>query len=172
MLYSCSGDKTISFWDSRTGICSQTLFGHLNTINHALFTMNGKSFASCDADGVVKLWDLRMTCEIESFETGSAANKLTFDPSGTILGVAGNNGIIKFIYATDKNRSREIKTNDDSVQSILLDKSGEFLVSSGNGNSILIRWHIPNISINLSLIQSIFHTFVAPSAPHGAANSS
>lgn len=39
LLYSCSGDKTISFWDGRTGICSSTLFGHMSTINHAAFSL-------------------------------------------------------------------------------------------------------------------------------------
>jgi WD40 repeat protein len=40
IIYTCSSDKTVSFWDSRTGICNQTLFGHKNTINHGVFSLN------------------------------------------------------------------------------------------------------------------------------------
>lgn len=39
-LYTCSGDKTVSLWDSRTGICFQTLYGHMNAINSISYSPN------------------------------------------------------------------------------------------------------------------------------------
>lgn len=57
---SASADKTISLWDIRSGLCVQTFYGHLNSVNHCVFSLKGDSIASCDADGIVKMWDVRM----------------------------------------------------------------------------------------------------------------
>jgi WD40 repeat protein len=42
------------------GMLGQVLYGHLNSCNHAVFNMQGDTIASTDADGIVKLWDVRM----------------------------------------------------------------------------------------------------------------
>lgn len=45
--------------------------------------------ASTDADGVVKLWDVRMVAEILTIESGKyPANKCAFDSSGMVSGCA------------------------------------------------------------------------------------
>ena len=44
---------------NRAGV-GQVLYGHLNSCNHAVFNMQGDTIASTDADGIVKLWDVRM----------------------------------------------------------------------------------------------------------------
>jgi len=33
-LCTASGDKTLSLWDARSGLCEQTFYGHLNAVNH------------------------------------------------------------------------------------------------------------------------------------------
>lgn len=38
-LVTCSADKTISLWDARTGLCAQTFYGHMHSVNHASFNM-------------------------------------------------------------------------------------------------------------------------------------
>ena len=60
---SASADKTVSFWDIRTGLCVSTLYGHLNSVNKVRFSLKGDLVASCDSDGVVKVWDTRMIKE-------------------------------------------------------------------------------------------------------------
>ena len=47
----------------KSGLCIQTFYGHLNSINHSAFSLKGDSISSCDADGVVKVWDVRMVKE-------------------------------------------------------------------------------------------------------------
>ena len=46
----------------RTGL-HQTLYGHLNACNHVAFTLRGDAIASTDADGGVRIWDVRMVQE-------------------------------------------------------------------------------------------------------------
>ena len=52
--------------------------------------------ASCDADGVVKMWDARMVAEIGTMEGGQhPLNSLCLDRSATRLAAASNDGTVK-----------------------------------------------------------------------------
>ena len=83
--------------------------------------------------------------------------KQSFDPSGKILAVACNSGSIKFLHTLDHSIKHEFKTNDDSCQAVLLDKSGDFLITSGSGKEKYIskqvltlhneRWNFSYLSI-------------------------
>ena len=64
LFVSGSADKTLSLWDMRSNICSQTFYGHNNAVNSAVINVTGEIIASGDADGVVKLWDVRMVKEL------------------------------------------------------------------------------------------------------------
>lgn len=52
-LCTASSDKTVSIWDARSGLCTQTFYGHHNSCNSVTFNLRGTSLASTDADGVV-----------------------------------------------------------------------------------------------------------------------
>lgn len=56
-------------------IC-QTYYGHQNSCNSVTFNVLGTTLASTDADGMVKLWDTRMTAEICTINTGGEGRKL------------------------------------------------------------------------------------------------
>jgi sperm-associated antigen 16 protein len=74
-----------------------------------------------------------MIAELDSFEaSNTSANKIAFDPSGTVLGIGLNNGIVKFWGLQDKKRNNEVDTTDNSCQALVFDRSGEYLVTSGN----------------------------------------
>lgn len=62
-----------------------------------------------------------------------AANKIAFDPSGRTLAVACHSGLVKFVDVFENKIKSEIKVSDDSCQAVLFDRSGEYLVASGNG---------------------------------------
>lgn len=69
----------------RSGLAVQTFYGHRNSCNCAVYSAGGTTIASSDADGVVKLWDVRMVAEVLTIQAGQyPANKLAFDPSGTV----------------------------------------------------------------------------------------
>jgi WD40 repeat protein len=51
------------------------------------FTHSGSSLVSADADGVVKLWDVRMVAEVLTINCSKyPANKATFDASSLVRG--------------------------------------------------------------------------------------
>lgn len=72
-------------WDPRSGLSTCTFYGHRNSCNSIVYTQNGASLASADADGTVKLWDVRMVAEILTINCSKyPANKATFDASGMV----------------------------------------------------------------------------------------
>lgn len=80
-----SSDKTVSIWDPRSGLSTSTFYGHRNSCNSVCFTHNGSSLVSADADGVVKLWDVRMVAEVLTINCSKyPANKATFDASSLV----------------------------------------------------------------------------------------
>jgi WD40 repeat protein len=51
---------------------------------------------STDADGIVKVWDIRMVSERASIDTGNfAAYKAVFDPSGSFVVVPTEESVVK-----------------------------------------------------------------------------
>lgn len=93
--------------------------------------------ASCDADGVVKLWDVRNVSEAASASTGSKpANKVAFDPSSKSFAVITNEGMLHFLSAKDASFLRSVPVVDSSLYSIAFDKNNDFLVVGSGGNHI------------------------------------
>ncbi|KAK6097209.1 Sperm-associated antigen 16 protein [Batrachochytrium dendrobatidis] len=61
-----------------------------------------------------------------------AANKVAFDPSGEVLAVASNNGSARLINVNDSSKSRDIKVYQDSVQTVVFDRTSEYMVTAGS----------------------------------------
>ena len=58
--------------------------------------MKGTQVASCDADGSVRLWDVRMVQELQTMSGGlHPLNAVAFDRSGESLAAASDDGEIK-----------------------------------------------------------------------------
>ena len=138
-MCTCSGDKTISMWDCRTGLCIQTFYGHTNACNHATFNLRGDCIASTDADGIVKFWDVRMVSERLSVAVGQyPANKAAFDASCSIVAVGCEDGAIRIVDANEGRVLSSLTGHEDSVHCVAFDAAGQFLVScSSDGTARL-----------------------------------
>ena len=80
--------KTVSLWDSRSGLCIQTLYGHSNSCNSAACNLRGDTIVSSDADGGVRIWDIRMVQQRLHIDAGPLpANKYSLAaPSAACCG--------------------------------------------------------------------------------------
>ncbi|KAK6183538.1 hypothetical protein SNE40_011003 [Patella caerulea] len=138
IILTSSADKTLSLWDARTGLCTQTFYGHMNSVNHAAFNLRCDTVASCDSYGIFKLWDVRNVSEMVSVDIGPhPANHVTFDPSGSVLGVSSNDSTIK-MYELASGQITALYGHEDAVQCSLFDQSGEFMVSGGSDCTVRI----------------------------------
>ena len=94
----------------------------------------GDILTSCDADGVLKYWDIRAVSELHSVNLGPyPANKLTLDPSGSVVAVASNDGSVRIVTNHGRGGVREMQAHEDACQAVAFDRTGEYLVSAGSG---------------------------------------
>jgi len=126
----------VSLWDSRTGLCIQTFYGHMNAVNSVAFNLRGDTIASADADGAVKLWDVRMVAERGQLADGPhPANKCSFDRSGQILAVTSDNGTVSCYDLESQKEVATLQGHEDAVQAVVFDPFGKFMVTAGSDSS-------------------------------------
>ena len=105
-------------------------------VNHLCFNSQGDVIVSADADGVVKLWDVRMVAEALSVDCGPhPANKVSFDKAGETVAVASDDGTVKCFASHDGELLAELRGHEDAVQGVLFDPNGEFLVSCSSDHT-------------------------------------
>lgn len=87
----------------RTGLTVQTFYGHLNAIKDAVFSIGGHFIASCDSDGILKAWDIRMVQELMQVDLGDAiALSVAFDKNAKYIAVGCSDADIRVVsMATD-----------------------------------------------------------------------
>merc|ERR1712146_305195 len=83
--------------------------------------IRGDTIASCDADGIVKLWDVRVVSEYLQIDTGQhPANSSCFDRSGKVLTIASGDASVKIFNVDEKVFLANLEGHDDSVQDVAL----------------------------------------------------
>eukprot|EP00033_Pygsuia_biforma_P002286 GCRY01002531.1.p1 GENE.GCRY01002531.1~~GCRY01002531.1.p1 ORF type:complete len:611 (-),score=174.44 GCRY01002531.1:657-2489(-) len=131
-----SVDRTVSMWDVRVGTCVQTFYGHTNAVSDVAASLDGLTVASCDSNGLVKVWDARMVAELSSINVAVQANKLAFDPSGTLLGIAAEDCTVKVFDVKQYVHVRDLATGDQPCQDVVFDPEGTFLLSGGSDGKL------------------------------------
>lgn len=106
---------------------------------------DGKKFASCADDRLIKLWDLNEQKCLNTFvgHTGRLF-ELAFNPDGTLLASGGTDRGIK-IWSTVNDESanllQSIEKPFDQVWSLAFDPSGK-LLASGHANGEINLWQV------------------------------
>ncbi|CAI9715933.1 sperm-associated antigen 16 protein-like [Octopus vulgaris] len=131
----CSFIFQRQYWESmgfEQGLCGQTFYGHTAGVNHAVINQKGDTVASCDTQGIVKLWDTRTVAPMITFEAGSfSANKLAFDYTSSVVAIACDDHTVK-IYEIASGQLVSLIGHDDAVQCVEFECSGQYLVSGGS----------------------------------------
>jgi hypothetical protein len=85
-LASCSGDKTIRLWDTRTQKETAALRGHLSSVTSVAFSPDGMTLASGSGDKTIRLWDIQSQ-KVKATLKGhlEAVISVAFSPDGKTL---------------------------------------------------------------------------------------
>ena len=84
----------------------------------------------------MKLWDVRTVGCMSTHDLGPhPSNRVAFDPSGTVLAIASNDGSVKMNEVATGNIS-QLTGHEEAVQSVLFDRAGEFLLSAGSDGTV------------------------------------
>lgn len=158
MLCNASADKSISLWDARHGRCVETLYGHRNAVLCAATSaQSGEVIASCDAEGVVMMWDVRnMRARLRHVCGPQAASQVAIDATERYVAVACDDGVIRMLdtyTAPSRHPNKgaveavgdpqtpcevaELLGHEDAVQCLAFDPAtNAFLVSGGSDRTI------------------------------------
>lgn len=117
-------------WDIKSGLLVTTFYGHMSSINALNLSESENEIITCDAEGVVKLWDLKMMKLRGEVNCGPhSANGVCLDPSGEIAIVANDDCNL---YMIDLNKfviDSIVKGHEDSVQDVAFDPFNKQVIS-------------------------------------------
>jgi WD40 repeat protein len=117
----------------------QTFYGHRNAVNSVGFSLRGDTVVSGDADGVVKLWDVRMVAERRAIPAAEAAvNDVALDRSASLVAVACDDATVRVFNADDGSAVKSFKGHRDAVQAVGWDCHGKQIVSASSDNTARI----------------------------------
>ncbi|MET7695768.1 trypsin-like peptidase domain-containing protein [Streptomyces sp. NPDC005483] len=115
------------------------LTGHSAAVNSMAFSPDGKTLATADYDGTLRLWDVT---------TGKPTAKLTgdnkwvaFSPDGKILATAGDGGRVRLWDVATHKTFAILNSHHNFVHSVAFSPNGETLAAAGEGGRVHL-WDI------------------------------
>ena len=87
----------------------------------------------------MKLWDVRMVAEKGELNAGAhPLNQVAFDLSGSVLLAASDDGTVKVFDTEAGALASSLRGHEDSVQAVVVDPGGEFVVTGGSDCSFRV----------------------------------
>jgi WD40 repeat protein len=106
------------------------------------FSPDGKTLATGDCDGTVKLWNLVTGQQTLSLATGSiAGNSVAFSPDGKTLATGDRDGTAKLWNVATGQQVGSLKTGPDSVWSVAFSPDGKTLATSDEDGTAKL-WNV------------------------------
>jgi WD40 repeat protein len=129
---------------------SQTLKGHVGTVNSLIFSPNGKYVTSGSFDKTIKIWqqdqNKQWVCVQTLTDHVDMVNGVTFSPNGNYIASASNDKTIKIWQQDNNNQWTCIQTLDDHksfVKTVAFSPDGNYLASASQ-NGIIKIWQLHN----------------------------
>jgi WD40 repeat protein len=143
MLASGGRDRTIKFWDHRTGELKRALNdGH--SINSLVFSPDGKILAGGtgkrlgECDYIVKLWDVHAgVLKNKLYRCSDYLKIVAFSPNGRLLAIGYDDQLTRTIEIWDIKADKIVFGEDiDGVNSVAFSPDGKLLATGGEGKVI------------------------------------
>ncbi|MEE3717986.1 NB-ARC domain-containing protein [Tumidithrix elongata RA019] len=146
----CScGDRTIRVVNFITGECTRVLEGHTNIPRAIAFHPKEPFLASCGLDRTIRIWDLERGKEIQAIEQEHEVYTVAFNPAGTLLASAGEDGKITILKRKDNTKKNTqvwefahcLEGHTNRLWSLAFSPDGHSLASAGDDFTIRI-WDV------------------------------
>lgn len=145
-LATASFDKTAKIWDAKTGQELLTLTGHKDWVVGVAFSpaedkdSGGMMIATGSQDGTAILWDATtgQLLHTLTLTSGTAINRLAFNPQGDRLATGSDDGTITLWDTTSGNTLRTLEGHTGPVYDVAFNPQGDRLVSASLDGTIKI----------------------------------
>lgn len=130
----CYHDRSIRFWDPRTGLqCGPSLYGHSNSVNDVAYSPDGGFVVSGSNDRTVRVWSRHHAEQgVRSLEQhDNSVSAVTYSPDGRHIVSGSDDCTIRIWNADDGKLVKKLSGADQEVvQSIAYTSDGGRLATS------------------------------------------
>src|SRR5262249_49390548 len=117
-----------------------TRFRHHDSINHLVFSPNGKILASVNfLSGSVRLWDARTGKQFREFRESSDSGNIAFSPDGATLAIgAVFDGIIRIRHVASGRQMWRLSVEPNTLACIAYAPDGKRLAAAGRDGTFVV----------------------------------
>ncbi len=127
VLVSASSDRTVMFWDPRTGESLHTVLMHEEPVKSAAFSSTGEFIASVTEGEAARIWCVKTGVCLCTLEGASA---IAFSPNGKLIATSTGTEILLW----DPLEGRCVRTlqgHTHSIDCLTFSRDGKCLISAG-----------------------------------------
>lgn len=136
------GSEQLVFWDPRTGEAMARLPGHAALPLALACAPDGKTLATADKEGTVKLWDLATRTELATLRGHQGEVwGLAFSPDGKSLATAGRDREVRLWNVQAREVRQVLAGHTHHVRSVAFSPDGRLLASAGDDRVVRL-WDV------------------------------
>ena len=132
-----SDDKTIRFWDARTGAPKNTITEYTSSVRSVAFSPDGSTIATGGSDDTIRLWDAR-TGAHKRILTGHTSYILSvaFSPDGRTIASGSDDDTIRLWDADTGTHKNTLTGHTDKIREVAFSPDGGTLASGSYDDTI------------------------------------
>jgi hypothetical protein len=132
----------LKVWDVYTGLCVQTLEGHLASVNSVAFSPNSRWLASGGRDKIIKLWDAETAGEIHTFRGHEAeVRAVAFSPDGEWLVSGSHDRTVRIWRVVTGREAQILGYHTRPITSVVCSPDGRW-IASGSLDRTVKLWDV------------------------------
>ena len=141
----------ICLWDVSNNIQKRMLIGHRRNVSSISFGPDGKTLASADFGGTIRLWDVLKGKTKQKFKQKFTSYSVLFSPDGQTLASVGDDGNLWLWDILSGKVKQKLTGHKFRVRSVLFSPDGQTLASIDGYDHSIWLWDVLSGTVKLKL---------------------
>ncbi len=118
-----------------------SLTGHTGAVHAVAFSPNGKTLASGDLEGELRIWDIAKRSQVHLLKGADAINAVAFAPDGRHLALGNRAGIVELHDLSWSSEPVSMIGHAGEIRAVAFSPDGKTLASGGDDRTVRL-WHV------------------------------